>query len=75
MAKVRKSVFDENGKTGKDFARFKLMLNKILKREPFQIKDYVEYIISYCSNKFGKQLTKIQQYVDRVEQGQDVWFR
>jgi len=68
-------VFDEKGKTDKDFARFKLMLNKILKRELFQIKDYVEYIIGYCTNKFVKQLTKIQQYVERVEQGQDVWFR
>ena len=51
------------------------MLNKILKRETFVVKDYVEYVVSYCNNKFQKQVLKLSKYIGRVEQGEDVWFR
>lgn len=51
------------------------MLNKILKRDTFIIKDYVQYIINYCANKYHKQLMKLNKYVEKVEQGENIWFR
>ena len=40
-----------------------MMLHKILKRETFLVKDYVEYIVNYCYTKYNKEFLKIQKYV------------
>lgn len=39
------------------------------------VKDYAEYVVSYCINKYQKQVMKLSKYIGRVEQGEDVWFR
>ena len=40
MSKIRKTVFDDSGRVQREFARFKVMLNKILKRETLNVKEY-----------------------------------
>jgi hypothetical protein len=75
MARVRKSVFEDNGRASREFLRFKSSLNKILKREYFVVRDFVDHILSYCSNKFRKQFNKLKKYIERLQQGDEVWFR
>ena len=63
MAKIRKSVFDDCGRVLREFARFKLMINKILKRASLNVKEYCEYIINFTYRKYIKQVNKIQMYL------------
>jgi HSP90 family molecular chaperone len=69
ISRVRKSIFEDSGRAVKEFTRFKSTLHKILKREYFVVKDFVEHIINYCSSKYKKQFTKLQKYVERVKEG------
>jgi hypothetical protein len=75
MSKIRKTVFDDSGRVLREFARFKVMINKILKRDSFNIKEYCEYIISFTAKKYVKQVGKIQKYLEKVEQGEDTCLR
>jgi hypothetical protein len=58
-ARIRKGIFDEGGRTSKEFTRFKLHLQKIVKKEPFNVSEYVDYIITFCLNKFNHQVAKL----------------
>ncbi len=69
LARVQKSVFDDNGRSLKEFARFKSTLNKILKREYFIVKDFVEHVLAYATHKFARQFGKLRKYLERVELG------
>lgn len=42
------------------------MLHKILKRDPLIIKDFVDYIINYCCNRYTKQFLKLKKYIEKV---------
>jgi len=39
------------------------------------VRDFVEYIINYCNNKYEKQFGRIEKYIEKVEQGEDIWLR
>jgi hypothetical protein len=75
MARVRNSIFEEGGRADKEFLRFKLQLNKILKREPLAVADYAQCILSFTGSKFHRQLARIQKYVGKVELGEDIYLR
>jgi hypothetical protein len=72
---VRKGIFDESGRATKEFARFKLALHKILKRPAFTPSDYGECILNYTTAKFTRQITKLEKYLERVSQGEEVCLR
>jgi hypothetical protein len=59
----------------REFARFKAMLNKILKSEIINLKDYCEYILNFTDSKYLRQINRIQKYLQKVEQGEDTYFR
>ncbi len=69
MAKIRKSIFDDCGRVLREFARFKVMINKILKRASLNVKEYCEYIVNFTNKKYIKQVNKIQMYLEKVELG------
>jgi hypothetical protein len=75
MARVRKGVFDDGGRTAREYTRFKSTLNKILKRDYFVVRDFVDHVLSYCTGKYRRQFAKLRKYVERVEQGDEIWFR
>lgn len=70
LARVRKGIFDEGGRSGRDLTRFKVMLHKIMKREPLMLCDYASCVIGYTTSKFIRQLAKIEKYIEKVSQGE-----
>ena len=75
IERVRLSIFDDNGKADSDFNKFKSTLNKIIKQEFFSSRNFVAHVLSYTINKYNKQFVKLKKYIDRVKQGDDIWFR
>lgn len=59
LARVRKGIFDEGGRSARELTRFKVTLHKIMKREPFLLSDYASCVIGYTTSKFIRQLAKI----------------
>jgi hypothetical protein len=54
QAKVRKSVFDPEGRTAQLLSRFKLAMNKQLKQSIVDLRDYTEHVIAFTSKKYAK---------------------
>ena len=63
LARVRKGIFDEGGRSGRDLAGFKVTLHKILKKKPFDINDFAACVIGFTTPKFTRQLAKIEKYI------------
>ena len=49
-----------------------MQLQRIIRREPFRIEDYMEHVASYCSRKYQRQVEKVQKYIEKVTQGDDI---
>ena len=75
MDKSGRSIFGDNGRAAKEYNRFRSTFNKIIKQDFFIAKDFAELVINYCNNKYKKQFEKIKKYVEKVKQGDDIWFR
>ena len=46
-----------------------------MKKGTFSLKTYADHVIGYCTGKYLKQIAKVQKYVERVGQGEDIWLK
>lgn len=73
--KTRHSLFNENGKSSIDFARFKKSLHKIIQQNPIQLAQFVKLIVNFSKNKYRRQITRIKKYLQKLKDGENISFK
>lgn len=70
--RVRKSLFNENGRLTIDFSRFKKSLHKKIASELIDLGEFAKLFINFSRGKYRKQIAKIKTYLKRLELGDHV---
>ncbi len=65
-------MFNENGRLGLEFSRWKKNLHNIVKGETVHLGEFVNHVLNYVRIKYKKQLAKVEKYIFKLESGANV---
>jgi hypothetical protein len=75
ITKTRSSLFNEDGRLGLEFSRWKKNLHSIVKGETVHLGEFINHVLNYVRIKYKKQLAKVEKYIFKLEGGQMIALR